>query len=62
MIVTSEVLFLSIYPNSDVGMIHWNKDGLLTLDLGTFPASVVSRIGGPSNSPDWGKSSAAIRR
>ena len=54
MTVTTEALFFSIYPNSE-GTIHWDKDGLLTLDLGTFPASVVSQIGGHSDSLDWGK-------
>lgn len=51
MIVT-EASFPSIHPNSE-GAIHWDKEGPLTLDLGTFPASVVSQIGGPSASPDW---------
>lgn len=54
MIVIHETLFPSIYPDSE-GTIYWDKDGLLILDLGTFPASVVSQIGGLSNSLDWGK-------
>ena len=41
MTVTPEALFPSIYPDSE-RTIPWDKDGLLTLDLGTFPASVVS--------------------
>ena len=31
------------------------QDMILILDLGTFPASVFSQIGDPSNSLDWGK-------
>lgn len=54
MIVIHETLFPSIYPDSE-GTIYWDKDGLLILDLGTFPASVFSQIGDPSNSLDWGK-------
>lgn len=54
MIVIPETPFPYIYPDSE-GTIYWDKDGLLILDLGTFPASVVSQIRGPSNSLDWGK-------
>lgn len=39
-----------------VKALHWDKDVFSDwTDLGTFPASVVSQIGGLSNSLDRGK-------